>query len=30
MAFAVRNGKVTNVREYLDTQALVRGFEMAA
>jgi uncharacterized protein len=30
MAFTVRNGKVTNVREYLDTLALARGFEMAA
>jgi uncharacterized protein len=27
-AFAVRNGKVTNVREYFDTLALARGFEM--
>jgi uncharacterized protein len=30
IAFTVRNGKVTNVREYIDTLALVRGFEMAA
>jgi uncharacterized protein len=30
MAFTVRNGKVTNVREYIDTLALARGFEMAA
>jgi NAD(P)H-dependent flavin oxidoreductase YrpB (nitropropane dioxygenase family) len=29
-AFAVRNGKVTNVREYIDTLVLARGFEMAA
>jgi len=29
-AFTVRNGKVTNVREYIDTLALARGFEMAA
>jgi uncharacterized protein len=29
MAFTVRNGKVTNVREYIDTLALARGFEMA-
>ena len=26
----VRNGKLTNVREYVDTQALVRASEMAA
>ena len=30
MAFSVRNGKVTNVREYIDTLAPARGFEMAA
>jgi hypothetical protein len=30
MAFTFRNGKVTNVREYLDTQAWARAFEMAA
>ena len=30
MALTVRNGKVTNVREYIDTLALARGFEMAA
>jgi uncharacterized protein len=30
LAFTVRNGKVTNVREYIDTLALARGFEMAA
>jgi uncharacterized protein len=30
MAFTVRNGKVTNVREYIDTLALARAFEMAA
>ena len=29
-AFTVRNGKVTNVREYNDTLALARAFEMAA
>jgi uncharacterized protein len=29
IAFTVRNGKVTNVREYIDTLALARGFEMA-
>jgi uncharacterized protein len=28
-AFTFRNGKVTNVREYFDTLALARGFEMA-
>jgi ketosteroid isomerase-like protein len=28
IAFTVRNGKVTNVREYIDTLALARGFEM--
>jgi uncharacterized protein len=26
----VRNGKVTNIREYIDTQALARASEMAA
>jgi ketosteroid isomerase-like protein len=30
LAFTVRNGKVTNVREYIDTLALARAFEMAA
>ena len=30
IAFTVRNGKVTNVREYIDTLALARAFEMAA
>jgi uncharacterized protein len=30
MAFTVRNGKMTNVREYIDTLTLARGFEMAA
>ena len=29
-AFTIRNGKVTNVREYIDTQAWARAFEMAA
>ena len=29
-AFTLRNGKVTNIREYIDTLALARGFEMAA
>jgi uncharacterized protein len=29
LAFTVRNGKVTNVREYIDTLALARAFEMA-
>ena len=29
-AFTMRNGKVTNIREYIDTLALARGFEMAA
>ena len=28
--FTIRNGKVTNIREYIDTLALARGFEMAA
>jgi uncharacterized protein len=30
LAFTVRNGKVTNVREYIDTLALARSFEVAA
>jgi uncharacterized protein len=30
MAFTVWNGKVTNAREYIDTLALARGFEVAA
>jgi uncharacterized protein len=29
-AFTVRNGKVTNIREYIDTLAVARAFEMAA
>jgi ketosteroid isomerase-like protein len=29
-AITVRNGKVTNLREYIDTQALARASEMAA
>ena len=29
-AFTVRNGKVTNIREYIDTLAVARGFQMAA
>jgi hypothetical protein len=29
-AFTIRSGKVTNIREYIDTLALARGFEMAA
>jgi hypothetical protein len=29
-AFTVRNGKVTNIREYIDTLALARSFDMAA
>lgn len=29
-AITVRNGKVTNIREYVDTQALARASEMAA
>ena len=29
-AITVRNGKLTNVREYVDTQALARASEMAA
>jgi uncharacterized protein len=28
-AMTVRNGKVTNIREYIDTQALARASEMA-
>ncbi|HEX4001912.1 MAG TPA: nuclear transport factor 2 family protein [Candidatus Acidoferrales bacterium] len=28
--FTVRNGKVTNIREYIDTLAVARAFEMAA
>jgi uncharacterized protein len=28
-AITVRNGKVTNIREYIDTQALARASEMA-
>ena len=28
-AITVRNGKLTNVREYIDTQALARASEMA-
>jgi uncharacterized protein len=27
-AFTVRNGKVTNIREYIDTLALARGFDL--
>ena len=30
MAFTIRNGKLTNFREYIDTLALARGFEMVA
>jgi ketosteroid isomerase-like protein len=30
IAITVRNGKVTNVREYVDTQALARASEMDA
>jgi uncharacterized protein len=30
IAFTVRNGRVTNVREYVDTLTLARAFEMAA
>src|ERR1700686_760346 len=30
IAVTVRNGKVTNVREYVDTQAMARASEMAA
>jgi ketosteroid isomerase-like protein len=29
-AITVRNGKVTNIREYVDTQALARASEMDA
>ena len=29
MAFTVRNGKVTNVREYVDTLGVARALEMA-
>ena len=29
-AIIIRNGKVTNIREYVDTQALARASEMAA
>jgi ketosteroid isomerase-like protein len=29
-AITVRNGEVTNIREYIDTQALARASEMAA
>jgi uncharacterized protein len=29
-AFTVRNGKVTNIREYIDTMAVARAFERAA
>jgi uncharacterized protein len=29
-AITVRNGKLTNIREYIDTLALARAFEMAA
>ena len=29
-AITVRNGKLTNVREYIDTQALARASEVAA
>jgi hypothetical protein len=29
-AITVRNGKLTNIREYIDTQALVRASKMAA
>ena len=29
-AITIRNGKVTNIREYVDTQALARASEMAA
>ena len=28
-AVTVRNGKLTNIREYIDTQALARASEMA-
>jgi uncharacterized protein len=29
-AITVRNGRLTNIREYVDTQALARASEMAA
>ena len=29
-AITVRNGKLTNIREYIDTQALARASEMDA
>ena len=29
-AITVRNGKLTNIREYIDTQALARASETAA
>jgi hypothetical protein len=29
-AITVRNGKLTNIREYIDTQALARACEMPA
>ena len=29
-AITVRNGKVTNIREYIDTQALARASQMDA
>ena len=29
-AITIRNGKLTNIREYIDTQALARAAEMAA
>jgi len=29
-AFTIRNGKVTNIREYIDTLAVAQGFEIAA
>jgi hypothetical protein len=29
-AITVRNGKLTNIREYIDTQALARASKMAA
>lgn len=29
-AITVRNGKITNIREYVDTQALARASEMDA
>jgi uncharacterized protein len=30
MAFTIRNGKLSNFREYIDTLALARAFEVAA